>query len=269
MCLCDRNHTLYSAIGDIISICAHTIKDNVELSQFLLSAFHSLWLYLCASSVYTYIKNYIKQPPHEKNLPFLCVSLFDTLWRWPGGGTLTSKPIHKTATPWKKLVIPLSFPSSILFGAAPARQQPETVFLTFMEPRNRFQGMNSASLCSLAGRYGASLFHGYDNPIPPWFLAPMDCMFKNSGSGIPPASNKCQLVINSFHIYKSPALTLSFHQLSAEAVIHSSLLKILFSNLNTLRRPASKITAGVPLLNFLLKIQCTWHFLSCHVCRIY
>jgi hypothetical protein len=35
-----------------------------------------------------------------------------------------------------------------------------------MEPRNRFQGMNSASLCSLAGRY--------DNPIPPRFIAPID-----------------------------------------------------------------------------------------------
>ncbi len=35
-----------------------------------------------------------------------------------------------------------------------------------MEPRNWFQGMNSASLCSLAGRY--------DNPIPTWFLAPID-----------------------------------------------------------------------------------------------
>ncbi len=30
-----------------------------------------------------------------------------------------------------------------------------------MEPRNRFQGMNSASVCSLTGRY--------DNPIPSWF----------------------------------------------------------------------------------------------------
>ncbi len=39
---------------------------------------------------------------------------------------------------------------------------------TFVEPRNRFQGMNSASLCSLAGRY--------DNPIPTLFLAPMDCL---------------------------------------------------------------------------------------------
>ncbi len=35
-----------------------------------------------------------------------------------------------------------------------------------MEPRNRCQGIISASLCSLAGRY--------DNPIPPWFLAPID-----------------------------------------------------------------------------------------------
>jgi glucan phosphoethanolaminetransferase (alkaline phosphatase superfamily) len=37
-----------------------------------------------------------------------------------------------------------------------------------MEPRNRFQGMNSASLCSLAGRY--------DNSIPIWYLAPIDCL---------------------------------------------------------------------------------------------
>ncbi len=36
----------------------------------------------------------------------------------------------------------------------------------FMGPRNWFQGMNSASLCSLAGRY--------DDPIPPQFLAPID-----------------------------------------------------------------------------------------------
>jgi hypothetical protein len=37
-----------------------------------------------------------------------------------------------------------------------------------MKPKNRFQGMNSASLCSLAGQY--------DNPIPTWFLAPIDCL---------------------------------------------------------------------------------------------
>ncbi len=39
-------------------------------------------------------------------------------------------------------------------------------FETFLEPRNRFQGMNSASLCILAGRY--------DNPFPTRFLAPID-----------------------------------------------------------------------------------------------
>ncbi len=37
-----------------------------------------------------------------------------------------------------------------------------------MKPENRFQGMNSSSLCSLAGRY--------DNPIPPRFLAPIDSL---------------------------------------------------------------------------------------------
>ncbi len=37
-----------------------------------------------------------------------------------------------------------------------------------MEPRNRFQALNSASLCSLAGRY--------DNPIPPQFLFPIDSL---------------------------------------------------------------------------------------------
>jgi hypothetical protein len=41
----------------------------------------------------------------------------------------------------------------------------EPEFLNVYGARNRFQGMNSASLCSLAGRY--------DNPIPPRFLAPI------------------------------------------------------------------------------------------------
>jgi hypothetical protein len=38
----------------------------------------------------------------------------------------------------------------------------------FKEPRNQFQGIDSASLCSLAGRY--------DNHIPTRFLAPIDCV---------------------------------------------------------------------------------------------
>ncbi len=55
---------------------------------------------------------------------------------------------------------------------------------------NRFQGINSASLCSLAGRY--------DNPIPPRFLAHIDSLkipaqgtvytfaYNTCGSGIAP-----------------------------------------------------------------------------------
>jgi hypothetical protein len=39
-------------------------------------------------------------------------------------------------------------------------------FLTFKELKNRFHGTNSAMLCNLAGHY--------DNPIPTWFLAPID-----------------------------------------------------------------------------------------------
>jgi hypothetical protein len=46
-------------------------------------------------------------------------------------------------------------------------------FLTFKEPKNRFQGTNSARLCSLAGRY--------DNPIPTRFLA-TNRLFKNSST---------------------------------------------------------------------------------------
>ncbi len=37
-----------------------------------------------------------------------------------------------------------------------------------MEPRNRFKGINSASLSSMAGRY--------DKPIPSRFQAPIDCL---------------------------------------------------------------------------------------------
>jgi hypothetical protein len=50
----------------------------------------------------------------------------------------------------------------------------EPAFQTFMEPRNRFQGMNSASLYSLVGRY--------DNPVPTRCLAPIDFFFRNSSS---------------------------------------------------------------------------------------
>jgi hypothetical protein len=49
-----------------------------------------------------------------------------------------------------------------------SRKGSELVFLNVYRAQNRFQGMNSASLCSLAGRY--------NNPIPPRFLAPIDCL---------------------------------------------------------------------------------------------
>jgi hypothetical protein len=54
------------------------------------------------------------------------------------------------------------------FLTVPCETISEPAFLTFMEPRNRFQGMDSASLCSLAGQY--------DNPIPTRFLAPIECL---------------------------------------------------------------------------------------------
>jgi hypothetical protein len=45
-----------------------------------------------------------------------------------------------------------------------ARQSPET----YKEPRDPLKGTNSASLCSLAGRY--------DYTIPNQFLAPIECL---------------------------------------------------------------------------------------------
>ncbi len=46
--------------------------------------------------------------------------------------------------------------------------RPETVFLNFEEHRNRLQGIDSASQCSLSGGR-------YDNPLPTRFLSPIDC----------------------------------------------------------------------------------------------
>ncbi len=42
------------------------------------------------------------------------------------------------------------------------------IYLNFKEPRNRFLGLNSASICSPAGRY--------DNPIPTQFIALIECL---------------------------------------------------------------------------------------------
>ncbi len=65
--------------------------------------------------------------------------------------------------------------------------EPSTVgvgyVLTFKEPRNRFQGINSVCPCSVVGRY--------DNPIPTWFLALMDCfIFYNRVENLSPAMGR-------------------------------------------------------------------------------
>ncbi len=63
------------------------------------------------------------------------------------------------------------------------------IFKAFQEPKNRFQGTNSARLCSLAGHYDnpissrslatidcLKISAQYDNPTPTRFLAPIDCL---------------------------------------------------------------------------------------------
>ncbi len=60
------------------------------------------------------------------------------------------------------------FFSPLQYALPVLNQGTEPVFLNIYGARNRFQGMNSASLCSLAGRY--------DNPIPTRFLAHIDCL---------------------------------------------------------------------------------------------
>ncbi len=54
------------------------------------------------------------------------------------------------------------------YGTSKDSVQSRDGFKTFQEPRNtQFQGIDSASLNSMAGRY--------DNPIPTLFQPPIDC----------------------------------------------------------------------------------------------
>jgi hypothetical protein len=69
-----------------------------------------------------------------------------------------------------------------------------------MEPRDRFQGMNSANLCSPAG--------WYDNPTPTRFLAPIDCLkipalILQSKKTVPELTmyNSLYLIVNSVVSY--------------------------------------------------------------------
>jgi hypothetical protein len=62
-------------------------------------------------------------------------------------------------------------------------------FLTFKERKNRFQGINSASVCSLAGRY--------DNPVLSLFLAPIGCL-KIPSPGFISWRKKTQIPVRRF-----------------------------------------------------------------------
>jgi hypothetical protein len=64
-----------------------------------------------------------------------------------------------------------------------------------MEPRNRFQGMNSASLCSLAGRY--------DNPMPTQFLVPIDCLKIPSLATQPGGIGSLELILGRTYLRRS------------------------------------------------------------------
>ncbi len=66
-----------------------------------------------------------------------------------------------------------------------------------MGPRNKFQGINSASLCSLAGRY--------DNPIPPRFLTPIRFL------KIPAQGTDKSLSFSALQALYSSDLTASYH----------------------------------------------------------
>jgi hypothetical protein len=69
-------------------------------------------------------------------------------------------------------------------------------FQTFKEPKNQFQGTNSARLCSPAGRY--------DNPIPTRFQAPHGLLINSSAARL---NSLAELIpwnrfLGSLNIYK-------------------------------------------------------------------
>ncbi len=68
-----------------------------------------------------------------------------------------------------------------------------------MGPRNQFQGMDSASLCSLAGLY--------DNPLPLWFLAPIASL-KIPALGI--IWRALRLEVSEYNIYSTNKFQTTF-----------------------------------------------------------
>ena len=57
--------------------------------------------------------------------------------------------------------------SQTQFSPCPMESEPK-FFKLLRKPKNQFQGINSASMCSLAGQY--------NNPITINFLAPLNCL---------------------------------------------------------------------------------------------
>ncbi len=77
----------------------------------------------------------------------------------------------------------------------PARAR---IFYMFMEPRNWLQGMNSASLFRLAGRY--------NNPFLPRFLAPIDFLKIPAQATQPDGINSLESILGLLESFKIRAL---------------------------------------------------------------
>jgi hypothetical protein len=87
----------------------------------------------------------------------------------------------------------------------------------FKEPKNRFQGTNSARLCSLAGRY--------DNPIPTRFLAPIDCLKISAQVHVDGKFQmKYKVVVNPYRFFSDRKLT-------SEAEKYSSVTLVLVASI--------------------------------------
>jgi hypothetical protein len=108
-----------------------------------------------------------------------------------------------------------------------------------MGPRNRIQGMNSASLCSLAGRY--------DNPLPPRFLAPIDFLKISALFGSPKFFLQLLLVGSGLSPFNIPThMDPELPPITAPGPNYSSLLFffVLFPHFLVMRR--SFIIVDVP-----------------------
>ncbi len=118
-----------------------------------------------ADANYTLVKDYLALPSCRK----IALSRMEkpavgsgTFYPPPTRVFLHSPMLEKSSGPWSETFY---IPScQKIFNAGKVLSLgPDTVFLTFTEPRNQFQGIDSANLCSLAGCY--------DNPILSRFLS--------------------------------------------------------------------------------------------------